>query len=517
MSTTAAIATAAGAVKPLTFDEKQRTALFDVEHPAYTEHAASWQTFLDAYDGEGGFLDGSYLVRYPREEQGHFEERQKKARYHNYVEALVDLYVRKIFSARVTRTAEDEGLKQFWANVTGGGVSIDAFMAQSCTKALAAGHVGILVDKSRELSTGPSKADEKARPFLTQYLPTHIQDWRTKDDKRTLTSLKLREAKPAQDFLASHPEGDNAVRMLLWTRDAWARVDRDKDVAIESEATNLGVVPFVFLAPKPSSRHELIGKSLLGNANIIEALFNRCSEEDEVLRDQAFSLFTVNVGPEGDVQKVKDQIGGDVGTTRAMVLQGEADYITPDMNVPKAIRENIAYLVQEIFRMAHVQYQRDSREAESAEAIQLKHDELNAMLGAIAAACQAAEIAIAKYYFAWTTSTPQLAEAAFTAAKVTVAYATEFFLADLEAELRAWALAMKQRLGATMEQRIKLRIVKRLEPDLDEETTKTIEGEIKQIADEPPPAPIGAELLRAPGRLKQVLDREDPSQGGATA
>lgn len=517
MSPAAVALAAPAALKPLTFDKKQREALFSVKHPAFLEHQASWQIFLDAYDGEGGFLNGGYLDRYPREETPKYQERQAKARYHNYVETIVDLYVRKIFSQKVQRDTTDDGLTAFWDNVTGGGVSIDAFMASACTKALSAGHAGILCDKTREAPTGPSKADEKARPFLTQYLPTQIQDWRTLDDQQTLTSVKLREAKPSDDFLSDHPTGDDAIRMLLWTREAWARVDKDKDAAIESQGHGLGLVPFVFLSPKPASRYAQIGKSLLGNANIVRALFNRCSEEDEVLRDQAFSLFTVDVGPDGDVQKTKDELGGDVGTTRAIVIHGKADFITPDTSVPEAIRQNIAYLVQEIYRMAHMTFTRDSREAESAEAISLKHDELNATLAAIAAACQAAELAIARFYFAWTSATPELARTAFEAAQVNITYASEYFLDDLETELRAWVLAMKQRLGKTMETRIKMRMVKRLEPDLDDTTTKTVQGEIEAIAAEPPPPLIGNELLRAPGRARQLLEQQGDAGGAAAA
>jgi hypothetical protein len=477
---------------------EQRKKLFEVEHPAYKAKKDTWQLGLDAYDGDGGFATGDYLDRYPREEESKFRERKVKARYHNYVETIVDMYVRKIFSQKIARDTTDEGLQQFWADVTGGGVDMSSFMAEACGKSLAAGHMGILVDKSRDEASGPAKADEKAVPFLTQYLSTELQDWRTKDDRTTLTFVKLREAKPSADPFSDHATGDDAIRMLIWNTTEWARVEKDPSVAVEAAIHSLDQVPFVILAPKPSKTWPLTGKPLVGNPNIIKAMFNRCSEEDEVLRDQAFSLFTVDVGESGDVEATKQQIGGEVGTTRAIVLKGKAQYLTPDQNVPEAIRKNIAYLVQEIYRMAHMRFQRDSLEAESAEALQLKHDELNATLASVAEACQEAEIEIAKLYFAWSSATPEAADQAFEAAAVNVTYATEFFLQDLEQELKAWVLAVKQQLGKTMEQRVKMRIVKRLEPDLDAKTLHEIEKEIEAIANEPKPDITGiADQLRA--------------------
>lgn len=498
----------------------QRKKLFEVQHPAYAAHKDSWQTFLDAYDGEGGFLSGDYLVQYPREKQDKYKQRKTQARYQNYSETIVDFYVRKIFSEKIQRESSDEGLTAFWADVTGAGVSMSQFMQELAQKALAAGHAGALCDKTKDAPTGPAKADERARPFLTQYLPTEIQDWRTKDDKTTLTWLKLREGKPSQDIFSDHPTKDDAVRMLVWNDTAWARADKDPEIAVETQDHNLGLVPFAILAPKQSKRYPLTGKSLLGNANVLKALFNRGSEEDEVLRDQAFSMFVVTVPVDGNVEEVRQSIGGEMGTTSAMVVKGNADFVTADMGVPEAIRKNIAYLVQEIYRMAHMSFQRDSLQAESAEAIQLKHDELNATLAGIAEACMAVEKQIARFYFGWVSNTPEAAAAAYANAKVNVVYPTEFFLQDLEKDLKTWVLAVKQELGATMERKIKLRIVNRLEPELDETTQKKVEQEIDAIIAKPKPQ-IGdiTDALRANAaqRLGKFTQQPPPPDPGATA
>lgn len=496
-----------------------RKLVFDVKHPAYAENVESWQIFLDAYDGQGGFLSGAYLDQYSREQEASFKQRQKAARYHNYSETIVNLYARKVFARAIERTTDNPDLEAWLKNVDGAGTDMSTFVQRALTRALAAGHVGVLCDKTQDQPTGPAKADEKARPYLTQYLPTTIQDWRTTADG-AVAAVKLREAVPNTDLLSPHAEGDEAVQMLLWDHECWVRVPHDETEPVVPGEHLLGQVPFAVLAPKPLERWPLVGTSLLGNANVIRALFNRAAEEDQVLRDQAFSLLTVDVPADGDIEKVKNEIQGDVGTTRAFVVHGTTKYITADQTVPEAIRKNIAYLVQEIYRMAFLRSTRDSLEAETAEAIKLKHDELNDFLKSIAAACATFEKRLIRFWCGWVSATPEAADALFESLNLTINYAETFFLGDLEADLRAWAMALKQDLGVTMEERLRLRMVHRLEPNLSDEDQAKVEAEIKAIAAKPKPDPFAmAEHLRqaAASRLSGQRPPQPPPVEGTAA
>lgn len=472
----------------ITVTTEQRKAVFDIRHPAYTANAASWQIFLDAYDGQGGFLNGEYLDQYAREVESEFRRRKLSARYHNYSETLCNLYARKIFSRPIERRVTDQELEAWLENVDGAGTDMSTFVSQVLTRALAAGHCGALCDMTSDAPTGPSKADQRAQVYLTQYLPPAIQDWRTRADG-SLASVKLREQVASTDLLAKHADGDDAHRMLLWDNECWVRVPHGSTEPIEDDVHQLGLVPFAVLTPKPLQRWPLVGKSLLGNANVIRALFNRAAEEDQVLRDQAFSMLTISVPVDGDVEKVKGQLGSETGTTRALVTQGQADYIAADMNVPKAIRDNIAYLVQEIYRMAFMKSTRESLEAESAEAIRLKHDELNDYLVSIADQCEQLEKRLIRFWCGWTSVTEEQGQAKFDALDLTINYAREFFLGDIEQDLTAWALGLKMELGKTMEKRIRLRAAHRLEPNLSEQEKKDVETEIEAIASKPKPDP----------------------------
>lgn len=470
--------------------EEQRKAAIAQTHALYTEHRDHWQVLLDAFEGCGGFLNGEYLWKYPREVDNEYNARKEQARYHNYAKALVNLYVRHVFHKKVVRETTNEDLKAWWENTDGQRTSITTFMKRALRLALATSHTGVLIDKTQDPPTGPAKADEKARPIATLFTPLALLDWRL--NRETFTAVKLQECSDQTGLL---DEPSKSKRYLLWTNDGWVRVDQDGTI-LDAGEPNLGLVPFAVLRPEPSAIHPVIGQSLLGNANVIKAAYNRGSEEDEVIRNQSFSVLTCAVPADGDVNKAREQLGSEIGTTRAIVAQGTIEYVTPDTQVPETIRKNIAYLVSEMFRIAHVVLQRDSLDAESAQAIALKHDELNEMLQGVAGECKALEENIARFVLAWQTPGSDV-DAAFEAAKVSISYPDEFFVADLLQELEKWANAIKLDLGQTMTGRIKKRAARALEPDLDPPTQEQVDKEIEEIAKKPPMAEQLAAAVRS--------------------
>lgn len=476
-------------------------------HPSYDTHKDSWIVQLDAFEGDGGFLDGSYLWAYPSEETTDYETRQAMARYHNYSEALVDLYVRFMFTQGVDRKSNSAEFNAWLEDVDGQGTSIDDLMKQASSIALVNGHMGVLTDKTQDAPTGPAKSDEKAQVIATLYAAPAIVDWRF--DQKGLAAVKLLEAVPTVPIDQEEPSGDDAVRWLLWDREGWARFEAgtQEDGLIDADMPGLGIVPFAPLRPKPSHLSKMLGRALISNANVIKALFNRASEEDEVLRTQAFSVAVVEVAPEGNVEQAREQLGSTVGTARAIAVKGKFDYKTPDQNVPAAIRANIEYLVQELYRAAHMRFKRDSLDAETAEAIRLQHSELNEMLQGFAKALSECEKQIARAWFAWMSATPEQGLAAYEAAGVEATYPTEFFLDALMTDLEAWGEGIRMGLGDTLGKRLKKKAARRLDPEMPPEVLKTVDAEIDKLPVEPP-SPFGLDA----GPEAQML-KETPGVG----
>lgn len=470
---------------------KQKLAL---EHPDYKANKEDWQVLLDAFEGSGGFLNGDYLWPYGREESSDFEKRQAMCRYHNFVEGLIDLYARYIQTQGVNRQSTSEDYNAWTEDVDGSGTSLDDLIRQFVTVALVHGHAAVLVDKTADEPTGPARADEKAQVIASVFTALAIQDWRMA--RGVLEAVKLREAAPQPTITDEQPEGDDNLQYLLWDKTGWARFDAE-GACVGGAMPDLGMVPLVILRAKPRYTSQMLGRPLIGNANIPRALLNRSSEEDEVLRSQAFSVLTVEVPPDGNVTDAKADLGTIVGTSKALVVRGSIDYKTPSQDVAPAIRENIQFLIRELFRAAHVRYQTDSRDAESGQSIRLQNAELNEMLQGLARALALAERQIARCWFAWMFPTKAAADAAFEAAKVTVTYPNEFFLDDLAVDLEAWAEALRMGLGLTMTKHIKKKAVRRIDPDIPSEDLEVIDKEIDAMKDEPEPALV-------------PLDRGDP-------
>jgi hypothetical protein len=492
---------------------EDRTLALDSTHPDYALNSEHWTLLLDAFEGTGGFANGEYLWPYRNELQEDHRKRQQMARYHNYVETIVDLYVRQVFTQEPTRQTDHEELRAWWEDVDGHGTGISDFLRSAVSIALASGHTGILMDATPDNPVGPSKADQRSRPFLTRYVATAITDWRTTMD--AITGIKLREAVPSVGIAERTPDGDDATQFLLWDEDGWARFANDGTL-INGDTPGLGLVPFEVLRPKPSVLRPFIGRSLFSHGKIIQALYNRMSEEDQVLRDQAFSLLTVECSADQDVETAKKQLGAEFGTTRAVVVAGKVKYESPDMQVPEQVRANILQIIREIYRIAHMKYERDTLAAESAEAIRLQYKELNEMLQGIAADLQRVEMALARFFFAWTTTTPEQAQAAFDQANVSIEYPDDFFLADLRLDLDAWVQAIAMNLGATMTKRIKKKAVRRIDPEISLDDVAIVDKEIDAQPDEVAMAATGmADQLRqgAQARLGELTKTTSGESG----
>jgi hypothetical protein len=117
------------------------------------------------------------------------------------------------------------------------------------------------------------------------------------------------------------------------------------------------------------------------------------------------------------------------------------------MGVLAAIGELIDFLIREIYRAAHVRWEMDSADAQSADAIRLQHTELNEMLANLAAELQRVEL---EWCGSGSTGVPRERrgiDKAFDDAKIVIAYPNEFFVADLLEDLQKWANAIKLDLG----------------------------------------------------------------------
>ena len=70
-----------------------------------------WAFAKEAFEGSGGFADGSYIDKYPRESDEKYEERQKIAYYENMFAPKINRYIGYLFKQTPTRTTNNSLIK----------------------------------------------------------------------------------------------------------------------------------------------------------------------------------------------------------------------------------------------------------------------------------------------------------------------------------------------------------------------------------------------------------------------
>ena len=130
---------------------------------------------IDAYKGEGGFRDGSYLIPHPRESKEKLEKRKELATYPNYVKKVVDSYLSHLFKKSPIRSIETQEYQEFIQDVDKQGTYIDDFMRRRFKLAMITGTIYIIVDKPS--GKAKTKLEEKKlglRPYLAVRTPSQL-------------------------------------------------------------------------------------------------------------------------------------------------------------------------------------------------------------------------------------------------------------------------------------------------------------------------------------------------------
>jgi hypothetical protein len=179
-------------------------------HPAYTQWAPEWVRLAHAYEGDAGFLDGTYLTAHPREWQDwnaetpskptkKLIERRQLARYENVAQVIVERKRAALFRRPPIRRVQGATQKhQYldWAgsDVDGAGSNLTNFMADMWRIAGVFGHCIVVMDRVGGLDEPITRADQGT---LTLRLdtPLDVPDWIT--DGGRLQAIKLDEGKRA--------------------------------------------------------------------------------------------------------------------------------------------------------------------------------------------------------------------------------------------------------------------------------------------------------------------------------
>jgi hypothetical protein len=493
-------------------------------HPLYQAWWNTWKLLAESYEGDGGYLDGTNLVPHPRElvypllsdgtidpnknpiEKDKFRRRRQLARYENFAQALVDLMVDHQYTHSITRTFGDDKtdavqqelaakqpITEWWKNVDGLGTSIDDWMKQTQVLANVFGHVFVVMDRPLA-TTPPQTAAEEGRPYLRVYTPLDALDWLAPQHK--LTAVKFIEAQERTSLQeASTFAADTANSTLLaqgaanstprvqyrvWTDTEWTLYNAEGG-RVDGKAHGLNELPVLVFYSHRRARLPILGRSLLRDPKLFKDHFNLVSEAREILRGQTFSMLKVKLGEAEEIGEARSNLGNHAGIDSVLFTKGDAEYIAPPDGPVKAILDEIRNVERKMFRLIGIGEDTDSHAPETEGSRRLKAMDLNRLLAGHAAEAQRFEMAIARLWFLWTYG-PDAGQSRWEKAQLTIQHPDEFYVEEMADTITNTLEALEVPMGEKYSVLVRVRAIKRILPDLNEDDAKDIEQQIKDLA-----------------------------------
>lgn len=259
----------------------------------------------DAFHGQNGFRDGSYLIPHMREV--FYDARRDLAYYKNYIRPIVRAMIDPVFQEPADRSITvgtkvvTDGMfaTEFLMDATGNGMPLQGYTWEAIQTARLHGVTFTVVDnfKSADMPEIKSEAlDERKFPYVYNKTAEQVEDWET-DRFGNMLSITF-----CEDPVIVKNEQTQVIekqpRWGRWTDNEYQILKKDADgnfVVIDTIPHNLGVVPVVssYGNRKQQQRVILVDPPLYDMAKINHAIYNKDSEIRDQERAQGFAVFYV--------------------------------------------------------------------------------------------------------------------------------------------------------------------------------------------------------------------------------
>lgn len=425
-----------------------------------------YQLLRDAYFGTGGFETGAYLSRHKRESDEDYAFRRNNAYYLNYFAPIVNALVDPIFKKNPLRDyhgSAERIIKNFSLDADAAGTSIQIFIKRAAVMAKVYGISFIVVDNARNVDSRSQQEMLQRRQFPYAYVlePDNLEEYGI-DKTGDLEYIKFKE-------IAHIESGTIQYRYVYFDRKAW-KIWGD-GIALQQGTHNLGCVPVVPLFSRMLEQKTMRpAPELLPIARTAKALFNHCSWLGEILRNQTFPLLTI---PSLDVNDLV------IGTNNALGYNPdyshEPGFIAPPSDPATILQNQIASLVQEMYRMANLSFViSTTQNNNSGIARQWEFERTNQQLSNFAAQCAHAETAIMNLVAKWVNED----------ITYTVAYPDNFGIVDVTEELTQAQAVLDMGLGDGLREEVLKKVLAAYCPDIPDERFDELVEQLQKQTDD---------------------------------
>lgn len=374
---------------PASANTKEAQANYDrlkKQHDSYVELKTRFRDWLDAYEGTGGFRDGTKLTRYhDREEDEDYNDRKNNAFYLNYTKRIVRGLINSVLKVPIQRDVKNgkgfisrnrlARLRRFEHNRARPTTkqpfrteSWDHFLKKKCCKDGGVfGHANILLwnTDSEDIAMG-----FVPKSFAIRISPLNLWNWeKYGDEYERLVWVEPREPenKPIEKGGAQRYVATSGL-YHIWelTRTSLRKFDEGGNEIGEPIPNPIGEIPFVRLIFEDSEVFPDMGQSMVGALySVQQRLFNLDSEISKVERMQGFSQLVL----EGDADRdgIAEFDEDAVATGRRMLETGPSMammippmtgippfFLSPDPQQLMVLTEREKKLIGEMFRIMSI-------------------------------------------------------------------------------------------------------------------------------------------------------------------
>lgn len=418
----------------------------------------------DGYEGCGGFLDGNYLTRHPREDGQKYEMRRRLAYYLNYLAPCVNAHVSPIFKNMAVRDWKGAGAElwqTFSDDVNFLGTEIQDLMKQAAYSAKLQGVAYIVMDRAQggadDMRISDLEADRNNLPYAFVVNLNAVKE------------ICLDRFGRITKFVFVEPDAyqEQSIATRTMTLEGW---ELDDSKGHHSGKWNLGMVPVIPLLSKLRKQHNPFPPSeFLSVAKTNLAIYNMCSWLSDILVNQTFSVLCF---PSSEPD------GINIGTNNALGYPPESNhapaFIAPPDGPATVLATQIAALQQEIYRMAVVVNVTGSSKQQSGQAKAWDYEATNQILSDFADLVEAAEMKVAKLFSVWT-GVPL---------EYSVNYPNDFKISEVEQELANAEIAKGLNFGDEFNLEVFKRVLTSYLPELKaddfDKLVKTYEEHLEQ-------------------------------------
>jgi hypothetical protein len=455
------------------------------------------QLLTDAYYGTGGFQDGTYLVAHKRETVEKYNARRNVSYYLNYLSAVVNSHVDPIFRKEAERDwGQNTLFGEFTQDVDMNGTKLSGFVKQAAITSKLLGVSFIAVDNfpDQPVSLADVIKDRKY-PYAYILEPSRIKKWKTNRFGQ-LTSITY-------TIPEEETESDNEPKwnLITWTKTDW-KIESANGEVKSTDAHNLGRIPVVALFSRQvkPGQYKVVSE-FYSIARTCLRIFNLCSELDEILRNQAFSILTY---PGGANNKANDIT---VGVENVLGYSPDSStapaFIAPSADPANMIMAQIDRLIQEIYRMAGISHVTGVEKQQSGVSKQYDFQKQNENLSDFANNCERCEREIADIFKKWTGQNFEY----------NVDYGDDFGIADINAELEKAITALEIAIGGEFNKEVKLSVARAYFANLDDERLQEILDDIEaQHEDEMESEEQNKDLENQNGELDLEIKKQQAKQ-----